>query len=73
MLVKNSGGTLDEYRWGGSSCGTKVLTEEQVAALQRAQNNKKMTIEFRTQDGQGGSKCVVGFKLVEKKNLKLFP
>lgn len=73
LFVKNSNGTLDEYRWGGTSCGTKVLTDAEVALLQRALNHKKMTIEPRTQDGQGGAKCLVGFTLVEKKNLKLFP
>lgn len=72
MFVKNSDGDVDEYRWGGTSCGTKVLTEAHVAALQAAQNNKKMTIEPRSQDGPGIIKCLVGFRLVEKKNLKLF-
>lgn len=54
------------------SCGTRVLTEAQLAALQAAQNNKKMTIKPTSQIGQGDAKCLVGFTLVEKKNLKLF-
>ncbi len=73
MFVKNSDGILDEYRWGGVSCGTRILTEAHVAELQRALNTKNMTIEPRTQVGQGDAKCLVGFTLVEKKNLKLFP
>jgi hypothetical protein len=73
MFVKNSDGNLDEYRWGGSSCQTRLLTDAQLAALQGAQNNKKMTIEPRSLIGQGNVKCLVGFTLVEKKNLKLFP
>lgn len=73
MFLKNEGGTVDEYRWGGVSCGTRVLTEGQFAVLQAAQNNKKMLVEPLTQDGQGLTKCLVGVRMVEKKNLKLFP
>jgi len=73
LFVKNSDGLLDEYRWGGTSCGTKVLTDEEIATLQAAQNNKKMMIQPFTKPGQGNSVCLVGFSLVEKKNLKLFP
>ena len=73
LFVKNADGNLDEYRWGGVSCGSRVLTEDQLALLQRALNNKKMTIEPRTQDGQGISKCLVGFKLADRKNLSLLP
>ena len=72
-LFVNTDGNLAEYRWGGTSCGTRILTEDQLALLQRALHHKKMTIEPRTQDGQGNTKCLVGFLLVEKKNLKLFP
>ena len=72
-FVKNDGGTVDEYRWGGISCGSRVLTEDQVAMLQRALSAKKMTIETHTQAGQGNVKCVVGFSLAEKKNLALLP
>lgn len=57
----------------GMACGSRVLTEAELAVLQRALNHKKMTIEPRTQTGQGDAKCLVGFNLVEKKNLKLFP
>ena len=72
-LFVNTDGNLAEYRWGGTSCGTRTLTEDQLALLQRALHHKKMTIAPRTQDGQGNSVCLVGFQLVEKKNLKLFP
>ena len=73
MFVKNDGGTVDEYRWGGVSCGSRLLTEDQVAMLQRALSAKKMTIGTITQDGQGDAKCVVGFSLAEKKNVALLP
>ena len=72
-LFVDTGSGVDEYRWGGTSCGTRLITDAQFAALQGAQNNKKMTIEPRSQDGQGITKCLVGFSLVEKKKLKLFP
>jgi hypothetical protein len=73
MFVKNENGTLDEYRWGGTSCGSRVLVDAQFAVLQAAQNNKKMLVEPLSQDGQGNTKCLVGIRMVEKKNLKLFP
>jgi hypothetical protein len=73
LFVLNSGGTLDEYRWGGTSCGSRVLSDAEFAALQAAHNNKKMTIQPRSQDGQGDANCLVGFMLVEKKKLTLFP
>ncbi len=73
MFVKNTNGALDEYRWGGTSCGSRTLTEAELAMLQRALERKNMMIEPRSQDGQGQTKCLVGFTLVEKKNLKLFP
>jgi hypothetical protein len=73
LFVKNADNTIAEYRWGGTSCGSRVLTEDQIAMLQRALTSKKMTIEPRTQDGQAIIKCLVGFSLAEKKNLALLP
>jgi len=73
MVVENSDGALDEYRWGGTSCGTRTLTEPQFLGLQAAANKKNMFVDVRYQLGQGDAKCLVGFNLIEKKNLKLFP
>ncbi len=74
LFVKAVDGTVLEYRWGGSSCGSRVLTDAQVAALQAALNNNKMRIQVLTQDGQGLSKCVVGFTAAPKSAVKLvFP
>jgi hypothetical protein len=70
-FVKNSVGGLDEYRWGGVSCGSRVLTDAQVAALQGALDNKRMRIEPISQAGQGPAICLVGFNLVLKQYLKL--
>jgi len=71
LFVKNSGGTLDEYRRGGTSCGARLLTEAQVAALQGAIDNKRMQIRPRYQVGQGQSRCLVGFELIPKSFVKL--
>jgi hypothetical protein len=51
-----------EYRWGGTSCGSRTLTENQVAILQRALDNNTR-IAPRFQSGQGGTLCLVGFRL----------
>jgi hypothetical protein len=71
LYVKNADNTLAEYRWGGTSCGTRVLSDAQVASLQAAIDNKKMRIEPVYQIGQADIKCVVGFSLVPKQNLAL--
>lgn len=51
IFVRKSDGTLDEYRFGGTSCGTRVLNEQQIAMLQRALDNKRARIVPRSQDG----------------------
>ena len=33
VTVKNTAGVLEVYRWGGVTCGTRVLTEAQVESL----------------------------------------
>ncbi len=71
LFVKAADGTLGEYRWGGVSCGTRVLTEPQVAALQAALNNNKMRLQLLTQIGQGNAVCVVGFTMMAKSAVKL--
>jgi len=70
-LVKNTLGALDEYRWGGTACGTRVLSEAEVATLQAALNTKNMFIRPSYQLGQGNSRCLVGVLLVPKAQLKL--
>ena len=69
MYVATAGGTLDEYRWGGTSCGTRLLTADEVAALHRALDNKKVQIQPFFQTGQGDIKCLVAFMIVPKKYL----
>ncbi len=65
-LTKIATGVYEEYRWGGTSCGTRVLNDDQIAMLQRALDNPNVKVAFRYLDGQGISKCVVGFSLVRK-------
>ena len=55
----------------GTSCGTRVLTVDEVAALHRALDNKKVQIQPLSQSGQGDTKCLVGFTMVPKKYLSL--
>ena len=52
----------DEYRWGGTSCGSRVLPESMVELLQRALESGTPILP-RYQMGQGDLKCLVGFKL----------
>ena len=65
-LTKISSGVYEEYRWGGASCGSRVLNDQQLTALQGALDNSNVKVAFRYQDGQGLSKCVVGFSLERK-------
>jgi hypothetical protein len=54
--------SIAEYRWGGTSCGSRTLTENQVAMLQRALESGT-PIMPRFQDGQGSTKCLVGIAI----------
>lgn len=54
--------TTEEYRWGGTSCGSKIVTDQQLSALTHAAANG-MKILPRWQNGQGSTKCLVGFQL----------
>ena len=61
---------LQRLSWIGESHEAEFLTDKlrliEVAALQAALNNNKMRIQVLTQDGQGLSKCVVGFTAAPK-------
>lgn len=71
LFVRTLDGTLDEYRWGGTTCGSRTLTEEHTATLQRALHSKQVQIRPLYQDGQGQNFCLVGFNLLPKQSLKL--
>lgn len=64
MVVTSAGknGASNEYRWGGVACGSRTLSDPQLAMLQRAlESGTQITPRF--QPGQGASKCLVGFEL----------
>lgn len=61
MIVADSVGGYEEYRWGGVSCGSRVLTDAHLAELVAAMNNPRILIDPLWQPGQGNSQCVVGF------------
>lgn len=49
-----------EFRWGGTSCGSRTMTPEMVALLtDSVRQGSRITPTY--QDGQGGTKCLVGF------------
>lgn len=61
-VVLERDGRVSEYRWGGSSCSNKSMTESQVTMLQRALESGTPLVP-RYQAGQGTNKCLVGFVL----------
>lgn len=52
--------TVQEYRWGGTSCGSKLLTDAQLALLQQAHIHG-LTVAPLWKPGQGTTRCLVGF------------
>ena len=53
-----------EYRWGGTSCGTRTLDAGDVATLQSVLATG-LRVQPRYQNGQGDVKCMVGFLVTE--------
>jgi hypothetical protein len=49
-----------EYKWGGSHCSNRTLTEATVAALQRT-HLAGATVLPRYVAGQGLNRCLAGF------------
>ena len=53
-----------EYRWGGTSCGSKVLSDALVDRLVDAAKNKDLVkVKPRYAKGAGELKCLVGFTI----------
>lgn len=68
VLASGKGGTTKtEYRWGGTSCGTRVVSEDLVQILVQASRNSDIVVTPRFQIGQGDIKCLVGFTVQEKR------
>ncbi|MFV8753346.1 hypothetical protein ACNOYE_22585 [Nannocystaceae bacterium ST9] len=63
-ILVTAGGKLTEYRWGGTSCSNKTLSEALVNLLWGAfYKRDAVNISPRYQSGQGTNKCLVGFTL----------
>jgi hypothetical protein len=66
-LFVTSGKTTTEYRWGGTACGSRTMTADMVALLvDIVRDRDEIRITPAYQDGQGSSKCLVGFSLKNK-------
>lgn len=61
-LVLLVGTTPEEYRWGGTSCGSRTMSADNVRLLAIAAR-KGVAITPRYQIGQGTVRCLVGFSL----------
>jgi hypothetical protein len=59
-LVILVGTAPQEYRWGGTSCGSRTMSADNVRSLITAVN-KGTPITPRFQMGQGTTRCLVGF------------
>jgi hypothetical protein len=59
-LVVMVGTTPEEFRWGGTSCGSRTMSQDNVRYLTEAVR-EGMLITPRFQIGQGSAKCLVGF------------
>jgi hypothetical protein len=61
-LVLLVGTTPEEYRWGGTSCGSRTMSADNVRLLATAVQ-KGQSITPRYQIGQGSVRCLVGFSV----------
>lgn len=63
MLMLDFVGTgVTEYKWGGSTCPGRQLSEASVQLLALAQANG-LRITPETKPGQGGALCMTGFTI----------
>jgi hypothetical protein len=67
VVVRTGKSTKTEYRWGGTSCGSRVVPADMVEVLVQASRNDNIVITPRFQIGQGDVKCLVGFNVQEKR------
>jgi hypothetical protein len=59
-LVLLVGATPEEYRWGGTSCGSLTMSEDNIRLLKESVR-EGLTVTPRYLPGQGDLKCLVGF------------
>jgi hypothetical protein len=67
VIVRTGKTTKIEYRWGGTSCGSRVVPTDMVEVLVQAARNDNLVVTPRFQIGQGDVKCLVGFNVQEKR------
>lgn len=58
---------IQDYRWSGSFCSGKSLTEHEIDVLHRSIGNPRLRITPYWKNGLVGSRCVVSFVIAEKK------
>lgn len=63
-LVVMVGTASEEYRWGGTSCGSRTMSADNVRLLTEAVGRGHL-ITPRFQIGQGSAKCLVGFAITD--------
>ncbi len=63
-LFVTTGKTTSEYRWGGTSCGSRTMTPDMIQLLvDTVHDREAVKIVPTYQDGQGSTKCLVGFSI----------
>jgi hypothetical protein len=67
VVVLSGKTTKTEYRWGGTSCGTRVVPADMVEVLVEASRNDTVVVTPSFQVGQGDAKCLVGFTVNKKR------
>lgn len=67
VIVKTGKANTAEYRWGGTSCGSRTVDADLVQVLIQASRNADVVVTPRFQAGQGDVKCLVGLTVTEKR------
>ena len=68
LVVKQSIDEMEvEYRWGGTSCGSKILTDSMLAYLTDLSSTPYMLVEATHSLGAGQTKCLVGIRAFNTK------
>jgi hypothetical protein len=67
VVVLTGKTTKTEYRWGGTSCGTRTMSADMVETLVEASRNTDLVVTPLFQLGQGDCKCLVGFTVNKKR------
>jgi hypothetical protein len=67
VIILTGKTTKTEYRWGGTSCGTKTVPADMVSTLVEASRNTDLVVTPLFQLGQGDLKCLVGFTVNKKR------